>query len=171
MPQVIEDSIQVRLTLNVPHLWVDLYGIGQNDSECTAFDIRGMGHMYQRSLITSAAGLNHQEGLYGKSRGYDIGQVQRIENIRRRKCRIAFFGGHDVVYMCGTKLERVSTRKTGCRVKKGTNLSLPTMVLVSPPTPYLTRISPGCRTGTHTLSRSDLPVAAGLRGLHSPCRP
>lgn len=128
-PGIIEDGIDVCRRLGIPFLWVDLYCVDQHDPDRKAADIRDMGLIYRQALITFVAGGSGSRLLH--SAADSLEKEQRVESIRGRSYitssvsitsqlqgsawnergwtyqegalarRIAFFGGHDVSFLCG----------------------------------------------------------------------
>ena len=128
-PGVVEDGMEVCRRLGIPFLWVDLYCVDQHDPVRKTADIRDMGLIYRQALITFIAGGPGSSLLH--SAADSLEKEQLVESIRGRSyitsCvsvlsqlhlsawnqrgwtyqegalaqRIAFFGQHDVSFLCG----------------------------------------------------------------------
>lgn len=128
-PEIIEDGMDVCRRLGIPFLWVDLYCVNQHDPVRKTADIRDMGLIYQQALITFIAGGSGSRLLHFAAD--DLAKGQLVESIRGRSYitssvsitsqlqgsvwndrgwtyqegalaqRIAFFGQHDVSFLCG----------------------------------------------------------------------
>lgn len=56
VPAIIEDAMEVCKRLDTAYLWVDLYCVHQNDKIQKEQDIKDMGLIYQKALVTLVAG-------------------------------------------------------------------------------------------------------------------
>lgn len=130
-PGIIEDGMEICRRLEIPFLWVDLYCIDQHDPVRKTAEIRDMGLIYQQALVTFIAGGSGSRLLHSAADGLGKGHPQLVESIRGRSYitssvpvlrqlknsvwnqrgwtyqegalaqRIAFFGEHDVSFLCG----------------------------------------------------------------------
>lgn len=128
-PEIIEDGMEVCRRLGIPFLWVDLYCVDQHDPVRKTADIRDMGLIYRQALITFIAGESGSRLLH--SAADSLEKEQLVEKIHGRSyitssisvreqlhCsawnqrgwtyqegalaqRIAFFGQHDISFLCG----------------------------------------------------------------------
>ncbi|KAI0112545.1 heterokaryon incompatibility protein-domain-containing protein [Nemania sp. FL0031] len=69
LPQVIEDAINVTLSLGYDYLWVDKLCIDQNDPGMKHYQIQQMDIIYERAVLTiiAASGIDQDDGLAGVS--------------------------------------------------------------------------------------------------------